>query len=116
MPRVEMRGGAVVVPRLPKKYKVAAAGAVIALLAFAASAIWGENGYLELQRKRAELEKVNRANFALHGENERLRTRIQRLLHDDAYLERYAREEFGLVRPGEILYRLATPTPRSVSR
>jgi len=38
-----------------------------------------------------------------------LRDRIYRLRHDDLYLEKIAREELGLVRPGEIIYRFVSP-------
>lgn len=101
-----------VVPSLPKKYKVAALLCALGLAGYGASVIWGENGLLRWHELRAELERQNDANFRLQRENERLRTRIERLEHDDAYLERRARELLGLARPGEILYRLATPTPR----
>ena len=44
-------------------------------------------------------------NFLLQRENEALRERIYRIRNDDRYLEKIAREELGLVRPGEIVYR-----------
>lgn len=47
-------------------------------------------------------------NFLLQKENELLRERIYRLRHDDLYLEKIAREELNLVRPGEIIYRFAS--------
>lgn len=47
-------------------------------------------------------------NFLLQKENELLRERIYRLRHDDLYLERIAREDLNLVRPGEIIYRFAS--------
>lgn len=47
-------------------------------------------------------------NYLLQKENEKLRERIHRLRHDNLYLEKTAREELGLVRPGEIVYRFAS--------
>ena len=41
----------------------------------------------------------------MQKENEALRERIYRLRHDDLYLEKIAREDLGLVRPEEIIYR-----------
>lgn len=42
---------------------------------------------------------------ALQQENELLREKIYRLGNDDRYLEKVAREELGLAREGEIVYR-----------
>ncbi len=50
---------------------------------------------------------LDEKNFLLQKENETLRERVYRLRHDDLYLEKTAREELGLVRPGEIVYRFA---------
>jgi cell division protein FtsB len=47
-------------------------------------------------------------NFQLQRSNAMLRERIHRLRHDDRHLEKLAREELGLVREGEIVYRFAS--------
>lgn len=44
----------------------------------------------------------------MQKENEAFRERIYRLRHDDLYLEKIAREDLGLVRPGEIIYRFTS--------
>ncbi len=66
-----------------------------------------------LGRQVAELE--HRRDVLL-AENRRLRQELRRL-QDPAYVERLAREQLGLVRPGEIAVVLVprpspTPTPR----
>ena len=48
----------------------------------------------------------------MQRENERLRERILRLQNDNFYLEKVAREELNLVRPGEIVYRFASNESR----
>lgn len=61
-----------------------------------------------LDRQIAELE---RTRSSLVEENGRLREQI-RLLQQPAYIERVAREQLGLVRPGEIaVVLLPRPTP-----
>ena len=67
--------------------------------------VFGEHGALHLWRLWDEQTKLEERNFVLHKENESLRERIDRIRHDNAYLEKIAREELGLVRPGEIIYR-----------
>ncbi|TAJ83437.1 septum formation initiator family protein [bacterium] len=69
----------------------------------------GERGLLHLWRLWGEQKKLDETNFLLQKENEILRERIYRLRHDDQYLEKIAREDLGLVRPGEIIYRFTSP-------
>lgn len=69
---------------------------------------FGERGVLHLWRLLGEKRKLDESNFLLQKENEILRERIYRLRHDDRYLEKIAREDLGLVRPGEIIYRFAS--------
>lgn len=102
-------------PPLPAKYKAAAAAVAALLALFGAAAVLGDNGLVrlrELERAQAALEQ--RA-FALQQANEQLREHVRRLESDDVLLEKLARERLGLVRPGEIVYRLrpraAAPTP-----
>ena len=52
-----------------------------------------------LAREEARLEQRRRD---LVAENTRLRDEIERLKTDDRYIEQIAREQLGLVRPGEI--------------
>lgn len=67
--------------------------------------IFGERGALHLWRLREDKRKLDENNFLLQKENETLRERTSRLHYDDRYLEKTAREELNLVRPGEIIYR-----------
>ncbi|HEX6175237.1 MAG TPA: septum formation initiator family protein, partial [Candidatus Binatia bacterium] len=43
--------------------------------------------------------------------NEVLRQRVSRIRNDDHYLEKLAREELNLVRPGEVIYRFPKYKP-----
>jgi cell division protein FtsB len=67
--------------------------------------IVGERGALHLWRLRGEKSHLDEQNYRLQRENEALRQRIGRLRNDDGYLEKLAREELNLVRPGEVIYR-----------
>lgn len=69
---------------------------------------FGERGLLHLWRLWGEQKKLDEANFLLQKENEILRERIYRLRNDDLYLEKIAREDLSLVRPGEIIYRFTS--------
>ena len=58
------------------------------------------------QRRRIDAEQVRLA--ALRAENLRLRERLDRL-NDPSYLEKLARKQVGLVKPGEISYVVVPP-------
>ncbi len=60
----------------------------------------------QLSRQRAELI---RRTEELNADSERLAQRIEALRRDPALLERIAREEYGMRRPGETVYRIVKP-------
>ncbi|HUK40125.1 MAG TPA: septum formation initiator family protein [Candidatus Acidoferrales bacterium] len=67
--------------------------------------IAGDWGVIHLWRLGGEQAKLDEQNYRLQKENDALRQRISRLRNDDSYLEKLAREELNLVRPGEVIYR-----------
>ncbi|HEX9442514.1 MAG TPA: septum formation initiator family protein, partial [Candidatus Binatia bacterium] len=78
----------------------------VALALFTA---FGERGVFHLWRLNGEKKQLQEKNFLLQKENEALRDRAYRIRNDDLYLEKIAREELGLIRPGETVYRFASP-------
>lgn len=62
--------------------------------------------YTQNQRINAEEAKLQ----ALEAENRELRERLERL-NDPDYVEKLAREQLGLVKPGEISYVVVPPAP-----
>ena len=56
-----------------------------------------------LQRELGELKAKNQVTAA---ENERLRHEVNALRHDLGAVERVAREELGLVKPGEVVFQI----------
>jgi cell division protein FtsB len=74
----------------------------------------GEYSLLELRRARAEIAAQEKELAALNQTLDSLRAWVDSLQNDSATLERLAREKFGLIREGEVLYRLAVP-PDSAS-
>jgi cell division protein FtsB len=65
----------------------------------------GEYSMLEVSRLKAEREQeAQRLDEAL-AEVARLKARVDSLENDSATIERIARERWGMIRPGERLYR-----------
>lgn len=79
------------------------------LVALAVFTAFGERGVFHLWRLREEKKQLQEKNFLLQKENDALRERVDRIRRDDEYLEKIAREELGLTRSGETVYRLASP-------
>jgi cell division protein FtsB len=69
----------------------------------------GEYSLLELRRARNEIAIQERELMDLRRSLDSLRAWVDSLQNDSATLERLARERFGMIRDGEILYRLTEP-------
>lgn len=94
-------------PHIPQKWSLYGWAALILLLLF--YAIVGERGAIHLWRLQGEKAKLDEQNYRLQKANEQLREKINRLRNDNFYLEKVAREELNMVRPGEVIYRFASP-------
>lgn len=70
--------------------------------------VFGEWGLLHYQHLSEERRLLEERSQALQRENELLREKIYRISKDDRYLEKIAREDFGLAKKGEIIYLFPT--------
>ncbi|MBT8397470.1 MAG: hypothetical protein HKO65_07000 [Gemmatimonadetes bacterium] len=70
----------------------------------------GEYSLLELRKARSEIEAQETELTVLREEVAYLRAWADSLENDSATLERIARERFGMIREGEILYRTSEPS------
>jgi len=82
-------------------------GALILLI----SAITGDQGLFGIWALGNEVAEAEQKNFDLVQKISGIREEIRAIENDDATLERAARRQAHLVRPGEILYRLDRPNP-----
>ena len=84
---------------------------VLAMVGFAAEG--GEYGTIDLLKLKAQVRGERESIVHLRTEVDSL-TRLERALKSDpATQERVAREVFGMIRPGEILYQVV---PRDSAR
>ena len=85
------------------------------LAALAVAAAWGylffaaEGGWVDLQERGAQLAELEAEVARLEAQNDSMRQVLHRLQYDPAYLEKVAREQFEMTRPGERLYRIRRP-------
>ena len=66
----------------------------------------GESGYLQVEARRSELKLLQKEIVSLRAQNDSLRTLLELLRNDSGYLEKVAREEYGMKKPGEEIYRV----------
>ena len=86
-----------------KKYFFYLSGFFVILLSFA---IFGAGDVMQIYHLREEREKIRIANARLREENQKLAEQIGRMKHNKKEeVERIAREELGLVKKGELVYK-----------
>jgi len=82
-----------------------AAAVGIALYAF----FGGDDGLYQVWKMRRELTRIEGEVARLEAENDSLRQVLWRLENDLEYVEKVAREEYGMSKKGERVYRLRPP-------
>lgn len=68
--------------------------------------VFGTHGFLAMQRKQNEIRKVKADLDALSKENAALAQEVKDLNTDPRLIEKIARDDLGLARPGEIIIRI----------
>ncbi|MBI3981554.1 MAG: septum formation initiator family protein [Gemmatimonadetes bacterium] len=87
------------------------AGAVMVVGGVTFGFAGGEYGTLDWWQLKRDLERERRAVERLDAEIDSLQREAEALERDPVTQERVAREAFGMLRPGEILYRVETVKP-----
>ena len=84
---------------------------ILAVVALVVGSLFGDRGVLHLLAQRERALALERELGELREENARLATEIRGLKTDPRTVERLAREELGLARPGETLFLIRDETP-----
>lgn len=82
---------------------------ITALAIFAYIAASYASGFVEIWRLRVEIHQVKEEIVEAEARNEQLRKELH-YLQSDEYIEKVAREELGLVKPGETPVILTSPS------
>jgi cell division protein FtsB len=83
--------------------RAATLASLLALIALVVGSLFGDRGVLHLMAQRERAERLQSEVEALRDENNRLAAEIDALRRDPRAIERLAREQLGLARPGELL-------------
>ncbi|HEX2613241.1 MAG TPA: septum formation initiator family protein [Fibrobacteria bacterium] len=72
----------------------------------------GPRGILKIRELRAQRDSLQTQIDSLQHRKAELEAEKNRLLTDTTYLERIARKELGMAKPGEKVYRFVTPSAK----
>jgi cell division protein FtsB len=77
---------------------------VLVTVVLVVDALVGDKGLMETMRASRQFADLAASLTALRQQNAQLRDEIRRLREDPGTIESIAREELGLIRPGELLF------------
>lgn len=78
----------------------------LALFLIAMHDVFGSHGLLAMRRTQTQIKQLRGEIDRLNQENNQLNKQVQALRTDPKAVERIAREEMGLARPGEMIFKL----------
>jgi cell division protein FtsB len=84
---------------------------IFVIVVLVADALIGEKGLRESVHARQQYREVAASLEALRRDNIRLRDEARRLREDPGAIESMAREQLGLIRPGEVLFIIKDEKP-----
>jgi cell division protein FtsB len=71
--------------------------------------VFGAHGFLAMRRTRQDIERVKKDIDRLNAENTQLEDEVKALKSDPHMIEKIARDDLGLARPGEVIIKIPQP-------
>ena len=78
----------------------------LALFALFVHDIFGPHGFIAMRRTQKEIDRIHEQIVKMNNENKALTDQVSSLKSDPKSIERIAREEMGLARPGEMIFKI----------
>jgi cell division protein FtsB len=75
--------------------------------------IFGTHGLVAMRRSQKNAAQIQQEISRIDDENQQLQDRVKSLKSDPAAIERIAREEMGLARPGEYIFKIPPKSANS---
>src|SRR5262245_30614716 len=88
-----------------------ACSAIVAALAYIPYRVYGSDGYVRYRELEREDTELAASNEALKQENAQLARTARRLKDDLSAVAEAARDDLGMVKPGEIVMQIEAPRP-----
>ncbi len=77
-----------------------------ALFALLVHDVFGPHGFIAMRRTQIEIDQIRDQIVKMNNDNKSLSNQVTSLKSDPKSIERIAREEMGLARPGEMIFKL----------
>lgn len=84
----------------------------LALFALFVHDIFGPHGFIAMRRTQREIDLIHEQIVKMNEQNKALTDQVSSLKSDPKSIERIAREEMGLARPGEMIFKIPD-TPKT---
>jgi len=78
----------------------------LALFALLVHDVFGPHGFIAMRRTQKEIDEIRAQIGKVNDENKTLNDEVKSLKTDPKSIERIAREEMGLARPGEMIFKI----------
>jgi cell division protein FtsB len=89
--------------------RLATWGLFVVAALIAAHVLFGTNGWMAYEKKKAEYRKVSEDVLRMQQDNAQLEAQIKALKTDPKAIEKEAREQLRYAKPGDIVYVMPTP-------
>jgi cell division protein FtsB len=83
----------------------------LALLLLGIHDVFGAHGYLAMRHSEKQIDELRGEIERLNHENQALTEHVNALKTDPEAIEKIAREQMGLARPGEMIFKMPPPAP-----
>jgi cell division protein FtsB len=93
-------------PESRQRYRAAMAALMVMAATLIVHEIFGKNGYLALRKQKQEYRALEQQIEQLKQENRELEEQVKALRTDPKAIEKVARDDMRMARPGEIIYTL----------
>lgn len=77
--------------------------------------IFGRNGYMTLRQQKKQYNQLHQRIESLSQQNEQLQQKVNALKNNPGAVEKQARDQLHLAKPGEIIYMLPDKSPAQAS-
>lgn len=73
--------------------------------------VFGDYGGYRIWKQKREIAQLEGTIRHLRFEQEQLKKEVDLLRNDPEYIEKIAREDYGMIKEGEIIYKIVTSPP-----
>jgi cell division protein FtsB len=91
--------------------RLLACGVIVGALAYIPYRLYGSEGWVAFRMLERQTEEMARRNEELRRENAELERDVVRLRDDPRAIEAVARDELGMIKPGEIVVKVEPSSP-----